>query len=216
MSSAAAFRVVLLVGLAGLAPLVASAAAQNVNFDEFTSPPVSCCFNTTGITGALDYPGVLVDGGASGAVMNGDGWLDAQTSGANLYGTLGATISLQFHQSSSDISLDVINGTSSVAYTVSLYDVHASLIDASTQTLAAFDQPNFTTGVAHFMFADDGVWSVVISTPFVADGNDFAIDTLGFGTDTGTTPVPEPSSALLLLAGIASLFVSARRRRNVA
>jgi hypothetical protein len=211
MSCAATVRAFLLISFGAFAPLLAGAATVNVDFDEFTSPPVTCCFKTTGVTGALHYPTVLVDGGASGAVMSGDGWAQAQTSGANLYGTQGDNISLVFHQASSALSLDVINGSGTADYTVALYDLNGVLLDSSTQSLAGFGGDAGTTGVGHFMFSDVGVYSAVISTAFIDGANDFAIDTISF--QTGLAPVPEPSSMLFMMAGVASLFAALRRRR---
>jgi hypothetical protein len=209
MSAATIVRAVLLAGSVACAPLLAKASTASVDFDEFASPPVSCCYASSGVTGPVSYATVLVDGGASAAVMNGEGWLQAQTSGANLYGTLEGSISLVFHQASSALSLDVINGTDASDYTVALYDIHGALLDTGTQSLAGFDNVAGTTGVAHFSFADLGVYSAVIS-----GSGDFAIDTVGF--DTGLPPpVPEPSSGLLTLAAVAFVVVAARRRAAV-
>ncbi len=212
MTFATPVRALLLGCLAVLATASVNAATVSVNFDEFTSPPVTCCYTSTGITGAQDYPTVQIDGGASGAVMNGDGWANAQTSGANLYGSMSDLIELLFHQASGAVSLDVINGVEAPAdYTVGLYDITGSLLDSSTQSLAEFDVVANTTGVAHFSFSDVGVYYALIY-----GSNDFAIDTLSFktGAGGGLPPVAEPSSMLLMLAGVAAFGGAGRRRRT--
>jgi hypothetical protein len=212
MSFSGTVRALLLISFGAFAPLLAGAATVNVNFDEFTSPPVTCCYTSTGITGAQDYPTVQVDGGASGAVMNGEGWANAQTSGANLYDSMSGLIGLRFHQASGAVSLDVINGVEAPAdYTVGLYDITGSPLDSSTQSLAEFDVDANTTGVAHFSFSDVGVYYALIY-----GSNDFAIDTLSFktGAGGGLPPVAEPSSMLLMLAGVAVFGGAGRRRRT--
>ncbi len=210
MTFAATARPLLLSGFAALAPALASAAGVTVNFDEFTSPPVTCCYATTGVTGTLNYAAVQVDGGSSGAVMNGDGWANAQTSGANLYGSTDGVIELLFQQASGNLSLDVINGVESPAdYTVELLDAAGGLLDSSTQSLAEFDVDTNTTGVGHFSFSDVGVYYALIY-----GSGDFAIDTLVFetGAGGGVPPVPEPAAMLMMMAGVAALVAAARRR----
>jgi hypothetical protein len=212
MSFAAAVRPLLLSGFAALAPALAGAATVTVNFDEFTSPPVTCCYDSTGVTGTLNYAAVHVDGGSSGAVMNGDGWVNAATSGANLYGSTGGVIELLFQQASGNVSLDVINGIEGAAdYTVELRDATGGLLDSSTRSLAEFDGDANTTGVGHFAFSNIGVYSALIY-----GSSDFAIDTLVFetGAGGGLPPVPEPAPMLLMAAGAAVLVVAARRRRE--
>jgi hypothetical protein len=95
--------------------------AVSINFDEFASPPVTCCYGSTGVTGPLNYPSVTVTAGDGGYVMNGSGWSNEQTSGYNLFGTLSGVIYLDFTHPVSNLALDVINGEGGATFTVDLY-----------------------------------------------------------------------------------------------
>lgn len=184
------------------APALSHAASVSVNFDEFTSPPVTCCYSSTGITGAVAYPAITVNGGSNGAVMNGIGWQNVQTSGDNLYGTLGGSIAFTFNQASSGLVFDLINGTSASSFTVTLYDQSGSVLDSTSPFL---DSWTTAGGTDHLSFADSGVYSVVIN------GNaDFAVDTISFNTGV----VPEPATPALMVAALGFMGLVARRRRH--
>lgn len=177
----------LLIGIAAGVGLASAAHADTVNFDEFPSPPVTCCYFNTGVHGPLTYPHVTVSSPGGGAVMNGLGWANEQTSGFNLYGTLTGSMDLTFTLGVSNLSFDLINGT----FSVSDFNVTLSGANGGTQTFTL--NPWQSAGsVAHLSFAGPGITGAHI------DGNgDFAIDTIKF--DTGS--VPEPASWALMLGG---------------
>ncbi len=182
--------------------IAAASQATTVNFDEFTSPPVSCCFGnpTSGVP--VTYPTVAITGGPSGAIMNGTGWDNQQTSGDNLYGTLDGAITFNFNQASSNLSLDVINGVFSTdSFTVTEFDGIGNVIDSMTLLLGQFTTP---AAIGHFALSGIGVFSVT-----VVGTTDFAVDTISF--DAGNQ-VPEPATLVLLAVGL--LAAGARRRRN--
>ena len=181
---------------------IASAQAVTVNFDEFTSPPVTCCYGNP-VNGPVVYPTVTVDGGRSGTVMNGGGWSNQQTSGENLYGTLDGQIQMTFNQASSGLSLDVINGLfQNDNFTVNLFDAGHALLATSTQLLGPFTTP---AAVGHFSFGTSGVYFAE-----VLGNGDFAVDTIEFQT----AAVPEPETYALMLAGLAAVGFMARRNRR--
>jgi hypothetical protein len=54
----------------------------------------------------------------------------------------------------------------------------------------------------------------LINRNTAAAGNDFAIDDVFLGTTSTVTPVPEPETYALMLAGLGAMGVIARRRRK--
>jgi hypothetical protein len=188
--------------LSGVAVLSLSAGNVNVYFDEFTSPPVTCCYSDTGVTGPLVYPDVTVqDGSGSGYVMNGSGWNNMQTSGYNLFGTESGSVRLIFNSGVSNFSVDVINGSSASDFTLDLFDAGNSLIYTSTFSLNGYGSLGSVLTVNPGI---SGIWLAEI-----LGNEDFAIDTVSF--DTGSTPIPEPSTILLMAGGLVAFGL--RRRR---
>ena len=202
------FARVLVPGIAlalGILVPSASAGVVNINFDEFTSPPVTGDYITTGVIGPLVYPQVTItDASGAGYVMNGDGWNGQQTSGYNLFGTESGEIVLTFNIAVSNLDLDVINGRFDVSpFTLTAYDNTSALIAYQTQYLNSYA----TSGsVVNFATPVGGIWSATI----VGDG-DFAIDTVSFNTSSS---VPEPSFLLLLGPALAGMGFMRRFRRS--
>lgn len=205
---ASKIRVVLLVAVAlAVGALVTDARANTVtiNFDEFTSPPATCCYADTGVIGPLLYPQVTItDADNLGYVMNSSGWDNMETSPPNLFGTTSGTINLTFSVPVSNLSLDVINGTSASDFTLASFDASDNQLTSVTQYLNGFTSSGST---GRFSANSADIWSATI----VGNG-DFAIDTISF--DTGASPVPEPSSFVLLGFGLGGLALAAYRRKK--
>ena len=191
--------------LSAVALLTVATAAQAdvVNFDEYTSPPVTCCFNSTLVIGPLVYPHVtLTDANNQGFVMNSGGWNNMQTSGDNLFGTLSGSMSMLFNVDVSNVVFDLINGTGAFAFTVTALDGGGATLGTATPSLNDFGTAG-SVGQVTFNFG--GIRSILIS------GNgDFAIDTLSF--DAGRGAVPEPASWAMMIGGFALAGAAMRRR----
>jgi len=140
-----------------------------------------------------------VDGGASARVMNGSGWQNEQTSGANLFGTTDGFVNLTFTSLVSDLTMDVLNGTGASTFTVNLYDANDILFSSTNNNLP--DWPS----AWHFSYNGGGIAKATI-----LGNNDFAVDTISF--NTSATDIPEPATLTLLGAGLLGAFASRRRK----
>ena len=189
---------------AALWAVAAAANATTINFDEFTSPPVTCCYGNP-VTGPLSYPDVTVTAPDGGQVMNGSGWNDNQTSGDNLFGTLTSEIDLNFTHDVSNLQLDVIDGSVADTFTLSGYDASGHWLGADTMALADFGGMGPTAAnVGHFTLALSGLRFATITD---TQNTDIAIDTVTFDN----SDVPEPLTIALFGAGLAG-FGALRRR----
>jgi len=174
--------------------------ATTINFDEFPSPPVTCCYGNP-VVGPLIYPEVtVVDGAGHGQVMNGNGWNNLQTSGDNLFGTLCSQMNLNFNEGVGNLEFDLINGDGAFAFTVTAYNQAMVPIDVQVVAL-----PNWgdRSGVRHIVVPIGNVWKEQIVGNF-----DFAIDTVTFNA----AAVPEPASLVLLGGGLLAGIRRLRRR----
>ncbi len=133
--------------------------------------------------------------------MNKDGWLNMQTSGDNLFGTLSGKIILDFNVGVTNLTMDIINGSGPGWFAV---DMFASSGDyESTKYLASFGSNG---SVWHFTdFLSAGISKVVI-----LGGNDFAIDTISWNSAGG---IPEPATLGLIGSALAGLGLLRLRRK---
>ena len=187
---------------AGIALSVPGVASASVNFDEFTSPPIDCCYGAPG-TGAVVYPDVTIrDGNNSGDIMNGTGWNNNQTSGQNLFGTLSGSMEFLFTNPVSGLSFDLINGTSASNFLISIFDANNVLISSQTVALGSYGGSG---NVQNVSFGNSGIGRTLIT-----GSPNFAVDTINFAQGA----VPEPATWAMMLLGFSAAGTALRRSRR--
>ena len=196
-------RKALLTVIAGLALNASGAASANVTFDEFTSPPIDCCYGSPGF-GPVVYPDVTIrDANNSGDIMNGTGWNNNQTSGQNLFGTTSGSMEFLFTNAISGLTFDLINGTPSpVNFLVSIFDMNSVLITSQIVSAGSYGG---TGNVQNVSFANSGIGRTLIS-----GSPNFAVDTIIFSQSA----VPEPATWAMMLLGFGAVGTALRRSRR--
>lgn len=112
--------------------------------------------------------------------------------------------------SPSDISGEILGGVGTVFF--GGFPLTLSTVSFSSASLGSYSLIDFDAGTAGFQFSLAGVaaGSYSLSISGTTSGG------LGLvGGDYTITPVPEPESAALLLAGLASFGLLVLRRRNL-
>jgi hypothetical protein len=185
-----------------LALAVASPSVADVI--DFEAQTVAVGGNLTGIPDSPLTIGIATFTG--GELLNGEIGVNADQSGVyateGLFGS-GETdpLEISFASPVDDLSVYVVNVDDTQSYTVS-----DNLDDSVTISLPSAND----LGAATFSLPGKGITTVdITSADFTAW--DFSIDNVSFTT---TTPVPEPASLLLLVAGF--IPVVAQRRKQLA
>ncbi|BDT57850.1 hypothetical protein MasN3_13440 [Massilia varians] len=201
-TSPAALFAGLLIGTGMLAPFQASATPIVRDFDNYTSPPVSCCYTSSEVRVAV-YADLTVSGGESGRVMNASGWNNLQTSGANLYGSKDGFIDLLFTAPVYNLAFDLIHGNfGNINLTVNYFDSGNVLLEQASVPLTSYAMPG---SVKHVIGRATNIAHVRIT-----GASNMAIDTISF--ELAPVNVPEPASMALI--GLAALGMTAARRRR--
>lgn len=210
------WRVVLVIIQIVFLSAVAKSEAVTIDFDSI---PASCCYSHVlpgGPRGpVLALPDVTLNGGV---VMDNTGWAGLAPSAPNLYGTsdffpladaslLPGFITISFSSSVSSVMMDIINGYGASTFTLSALDVSGLLIGSSSIFLPGFPSPS---AVGSLAFSGPGIYYVMVTSAQSPGSIDFAIDNLTFAL----TPAPEPSTFILLGAGIAGIGILRRVRKN--
>jgi hypothetical protein len=152
----------------------ATAANSTIDFESLSGPSLFCAPAAPTLTiGSATFSG--------GAILTAVEGLANQTT---VYGTYfdcagyDRTITITFSKPVSDFSVDVLNGTVSLSYTVA-----SDLGGTVTKTLAA----STNSGMDTFTLAETGITSVTISPTTPSDFWDFFIDNVRF-TEAPTAP----------------------------
>lgn len=192
----------LIISTGMLTPFQASAAPIVRDFDNYTSPPVTCCYGTSGVKMAV-YADLTVSGGESGRVMNAGGWNNLQTSGANLYGSQSGFIDLLFTAPVHNLAFDLIHGNfGSLSLTVDYFDSANALLEKALVPVTSYATPG---SVKHVVGNAANIAHVRIT-----GAANIAIDTISF--ELAPVSVPEPASMALM--GVAAIGLMAGRRRR--
>ncbi len=200
----------------------APAAAITIDFEnEPALPAQPNNFAAAGAMQTYSKPGVYSISG--GVVLGNPTFLPAfplHGTPPNLYGTadfadpsLLNTITLTFPSAEDIVSVTgvLFNGQPIPEnYVVDAFS-GATLVAFDTFTgMAASTSTSAFGNISLSSVAAQPITSVTITTPDAAmNGWDFFVDTI---TISATTPIPEPSSALILLTGALGLLVARRRR----
>lgn len=185
-----------------LASSQASAELIVRDFDNYASPPVSCCYGSSQVKVAV-YSDLTVSGGNSGRVMNASGWNNLQTSGANLYGSMDGFLDLLFTAPVQNVAFDLIHGNfGNATIKVDYFNSANVLLETGLVPLTSYASP----GSVKRVLGD----AANVAHVRITGASNLAIDTISF--ETGAVDVPEPASMALMAVAAVGLMAGRRRR----